>query len=159
MSRCRQYVSVEILSFLRNTAKPIRDMQKRRSEDRLGHFGQFVMFELRAKLQALHDTFTCMTNVLFSDFEIEVACAEWGSSAMKCEMCFPLKSHKVQRFALRSSGKRVSARVSLALVPDVSNYAVFIAIHDAYYGFGSAITDYSYTHRQPMARKYDLILD
>ena len=42
-------------------AKKIRDMQQRRSEDRLGHFGQFVMFELRAKLQALHDTFTYMT--------------------------------------------------------------------------------------------------
>jgi len=61
MSRCRQYVSVEILSFLQNIAKQIRDMQKRRSEDRFGHFGQFVMFELRAKLQALHDTFTYMT--------------------------------------------------------------------------------------------------
>ena len=36
-------------------------MQKRRSEDRLGNFGQFVMFELRAKLEALHDTFTYMT--------------------------------------------------------------------------------------------------
>jgi len=62
-------------------AKQLRGMQQRRSEDRLGHFGQFVMFELRAKPQALHDTFTYMTNVLFSDFEIEVACAEWDSSA------------------------------------------------------------------------------
>jgi len=61
MSRCRQYVSGEIMSFLQNTAKQIRDMQKRQSEDRLGHFGQFVMFELQAKLQALHDTFTYMT--------------------------------------------------------------------------------------------------
>jgi len=39
----------------------------------------------------------------------------------------------VQKFALSSSGKRVSARVSLVLVPDLSNYAVFIAIHDAYH--------------------------
>ena len=62
-------------------AKQLRGMQQRRSEDRLGHFGQFVMFELRAKPQALHDTFTYMTNVLFSDFQIEVACAEWDSSA------------------------------------------------------------------------------
>jgi len=38
----------------------------------------------------------------------------------------------VHKFALPSSGKRVSAKVSLALVPDLSNYAVFIAIHDAY---------------------------
>jgi len=79
MSRCRQYVSVEILSFLHSTAKQLPGMQERRSEDRLGHFRQFVMFELRAKPQALHDTFTYMTNVLFSDFEIEVACAEWDS--------------------------------------------------------------------------------
>jgi len=61
MSRCRQYVRVEILSFLQNTAKQIRDMQERRSEDRLGNFGQFVMFELRAELQALNDTFMYMT--------------------------------------------------------------------------------------------------
>jgi len=54
-------MSVEILSFLQNTAKQIRDIQKRRSEVRLGHFGQSVMLELRAKLQALHDTFTYMT--------------------------------------------------------------------------------------------------
>jgi len=60
MSRCRQYVRVDILSFLQNTAKQIRDMQKRWSEDRLRHFGQFVMFELPAKLQALHETFTYM---------------------------------------------------------------------------------------------------
>ena len=64
----------------------------------------------------------------------------------------------MQKFALPSSGKHVSARVSLALVPDLSNYAVFIAIHDAYHGFGSAITAYSYTDRQPMARKYDIFL-
>ena len=42
-----------------------------------------------------------------------------------------------------------SARVSLALVPDLFNYAVFIAIHDAYHGFGSVITAYSYTDRHP----------
>jgi len=66
---------------------------------------------------------------------------------------------KSQKFALPSSGKRVSARVSLALVHDLSSYAVFIAIHDAYYGYGSAITAYSYTDRQPMARKYDIFLD
>jgi len=65
----------------------------------------------------------------------------------------------MQKFALPSSGKRVSARVSLALVPDLSNYVVFIAIHDAYHGFGSAVTAYSYTDRQPMARKYDIFLD
>ena len=63
---------------------------------------------------------------------------------------------KVQKFALPSSGKRVSAGVSLALVPDLSNYAVFIAIHDAYHGF---VTAYWYTDRQPMARKYDIFLD
>jgi len=61
----------------------------------------------------------------------------------------------VQTFALPSSGKRVSARVSLELVPDLSNYAVFIAIHGAYHGFGSAITAYPYADRQPMARKYE----
>jgi len=65
----------------------------------------------------------------------------------------------VQKSALPSSGKRASARVSLALVPDLSNYAVFIAIHDAHHGLGSAITGYSYTERQPMAREYDIFLD
>jgi len=65
----------------------------------------------------------------------------------------------VQKFALPLSGKRGSARVSLGLVPDLSNYAVFIAIHDAYHGFGSAVTAYSYTDRQPIARKYDIFLD
>jgi len=39
------------------------------------------------------------------------------------------------------------------LCPDLSNYAVFIAVPDAYHGFGSAITAYSYADRQPMARK------
>jgi len=65
----------------------------------------------------------------------------------------------VQKFALSSNGKGVSARVSLALGPGLSNYAVFIAIHDAYHGFGSAITTYLYTNRQSMARKYDIFLD
>jgi len=37
----------------------------------------------------------------------------------------------VQKFALASSGKRLSARINLAFVPDLSNYAVSIAIHDA----------------------------
>jgi len=68
-------------------------------------------------------------------------------------------SPKCKKIALPSSGKRASARVSLALVPHLSNYAVLIAIHDAYHGFGSAITAYSYTDRQPMARKYDIYLD
>jgi len=65
----------------------------------------------------------------------------------------------VQKFALPSSRKRVSVRVSLAFVPDLSNYAVFIAIHDAYHSFGNATTAYSYTDRQPMARKYDMFSD
>jgi len=55
--------------------------------------------------------------------------------------------------------KRVGARFGLALVPGRSSHVVFIAIHDAYHGFGSAITAYSYTDRQPMARKYDIFLD
>ena len=65
----------------------------------------------------------------------------------------------MQKFALPSSGKRVSARVSLALVPDLSNYAVFIAIHGAYHGFGSTVAAHSYADRQPMARQYDIFLD
>ena len=89
---------------------------------------------------------------------------EWDSSAiavsaMKCEICFPLECHQMQTFALPSSGKRESARVSLALVPDLSNYAVFIPIHDAYHGFGSDIAAYSYINRQPIERKYDIFLD
>jgi len=78
-------------------------------------------------------------------------------SAMKCEMCFPLEcqSAKVRTAVV----KRVVARFCLALVPDHSNYAVFIAIHDVYHGFGSAITAYSYTGRQPIASKYDIFLD
>ena len=63
-------------------------------------------------------------------------------------------SPKWKKFALPSSGKRVSARVSLALVPVLSNYAVFIAIHDAYHGFGCAITAYSYTDRQSYGKLY-----
>ena len=55
--------------------------------------------------------------------------------------------------------KRVGARVDLGLVSGRSSRAVFIAIHDAYHGFRSAITAYSYTDRQPMARKYDIFLD
>jgi len=80
-------------------------------------------------------------------------------SAMKCEMVFLWNHTKVQKCALPSSGKRVRARFSLALVPDLSNYAVFIAIHDVYHGFGSAITAYSYTDRQPITRKCDVFLD
>ena len=62
---------------------------------------------------------------------------EFGAavSAMKCVFLWNVT--KVQKFALPSCGKRESARVSLALVPDLSNYAVFIAIHDAYHGFSS----------------------
>jgi len=69
-------------------------------------------------------------------------------STMICGMCFPLECHqsaKVRTLVVWEACKRVSARVSLALVPDLSNYAVFIAIHDAYHGFGSAITAYWYT--------------
>ena len=64
----------------------------------------------------------------------------------------------MRKFALPSSGKRVSARVSLALVPDLSNYALFIAIHDAYYGFRSAITAYSYTDEATEGKKVRYIL-
>jgi len=79
-------------------------------------------------------------------------------SAMKCEMCFPLECH--QSAEVRTAVvKRVGARFGLALVPGCSSHVVFIAIHDAYHGFGSAITAYSYTDRQPMARKYDIFLD
>ena len=91
-----------------------------------------------------------------------IAVAAMVVSAMKCEVCFRnilWNVTKVQKFALTSSGTRVSARVSLTLVPDLSNCAVFIVIHDAYHGFGSAITAYSYTDKQPMARKYDIFLD
>jgi len=80
---------------------------------------------------------------------------------MKCELCFPLKSHKtanVRKFTLPSSGKRVSAKVSLALVPDLSNYALFIAIHDVYYGFRVAITAYSYTDKATDGKKVRYII-
>jgi len=76
-------------------------------------------------------------------------------SAMKCEMCFPLECHQCAKVRT-AVVKRVGARFGLALVPDLSSYAVFIEIHDAYHGFGSAITAYSHTYRQPMARKYDI---
>ena len=65
---------------------------------------------------------------------------------------------KVRKFALPSSGKRVSARVSLALVPDRFNYAPFIVIHDAYHGFGSAITAYLYTGKATDGKKIRYIL-
>jgi len=64
----------------------------------------------------------------------------------------------MRKFALPSSVKRVSARVSLALVPDLSNFALFIAIHDAYYGFGSAITAYSYIDKATEGKKVRYIL-
>ena len=86
------------------------------------------------------------------------AVAAMDVSTMKCEMFFPSEcrqSAKVRTAVL----KRVGARFFLALVPHLSNYAVFIAIHDSYHRFGSAITAYSYTDRQPMARKYDTFLD
>ena len=64
----------------------------------------------------------------------------------------------MRKFALPSSVKRVSARVSLALVQDLSNFALFIAIHDAYYGFGSAITAYSYIDKATEGKKVRYIL-
>jgi len=64
----------------------------------------------------------------------------------------------VRKFALPSSGKRVSVRVSLPLVPDLSNYAAFIAIRDAYNGFGSAITAYSYTDKATDGKNVRYIL-
>jgi len=89
--------------------------------------------------------------------------AKWDSSAMdvsamKCEMCFPLECH--QSAKVRTAVvKRVGAKFALALVPGRSSHAAFIAIHDAYHGFGSAITAYSYTDAQAMARKHDIFLD
>jgi len=50
-------------------------------------------------------------------------------SAMKCEMCFLLECHQS---ALPSSGKHVSARFGLALVPGRFSHAIFNGIHDAY---------------------------
>jgi len=64
----------------------------------------------------------------------------------------------VRKFALPSSVKRVSARVSLTLVPDLSNFALFFAIDDAYYGFGSAIAAYSYTDMATDGKKVRYIL-
>jgi len=78
-------------------------------------------------------------------------------SAMKCEMCFPLKCHQSAKVRTAVM-KRAGARFCVALVPDLSNYAVFIVIHDVYHGFRSAITSYSYTGGQVMARKYDIFL-
>jgi len=78
-------------------------------------------------------------------------------SAMKCEMCFPLECHQ-SATVHTTVVKCVGARFWLALVPDLSNYAVFIVIHDVYHGFRSAITAYSYTDRQQMARKLWYIL-
>ena len=64
----------------------------------------------------------------------------------------------MRKFALPSSGKRVSARVSLALVPDLSNFALFFAIDDAYCGFGSAIAAYSYIDKATDGKKVRYIL-
>ena len=63
----------------------------------------------------------------------------------------------MRKFALPSSGKRVSARVSLALVTDLSNFALFFAIDDTY-GFGSAIAAYSYTDKATDGKKVRYIL-
>ena len=79
-------------------------------------------------------------------------------SAMKCEMCFPLEYHPSAKVCT-AVVKRVGARFGLALVPGRSSHAVFNRIHDAYHGFGSAITAYSYTDIQPMARMYGILLD
>jgi len=79
-------------------------------------------------------------------------------SAIKCEICFPLECH--QSAKVRTAVvKRVGVKFGLALFPDLSTYAVFTAIHDAYHGFVTAITAYLYTDRQPMARKCDILLD
>ena len=51
-----------------------------------------------------------------------VAVSAMDVSAMKCKMCFPLECHQSAKVTLPSSGKRVSARVRLAIVPDLSNY-------------------------------------
>ena len=86
------------------------------------------------------------------------AVAAMDVSTMKCEMFFPSEcrqSAKVRTAVL----KRVGARFFLALVPHLSNYAVFIAIHDVHHGFVSAINSYSYTDRQLMARKNVIFLD
>jgi len=124
------------------------------------------------KLEQKNESLTIMdvTKSLISSLHF----SEWDSSAppfrwwtfqrspfrrwnVKCVFLWNVT--KVQKSALPSSWKHASARVSLALVPDLSNYAVFIAIHDAHHGLGSAITAYSYTGRQPMAREYDIFLD
>jgi len=82
-------------------------------------------------------------------------------SAMTCEMCFPLECHqsaKVRTAVVWEACKRKSQSI-LALGPDLSKYAVFIAIHDAYHRFENATVAYSYTGGQPMARKYYIFLD
>ena len=79
---------------------------------------------------------------------------------MKCEMCFPLKSHKSAkiRTSVSEACKRKSQSGSCPRSFQLCS-TVFSAIHDAYHGFVSAITEYSYTDRQPMTRKYDIFLD
>jgi len=52
-------------------------------------------------------------------------------SAMKSEMRLSSECHKSAKVRT-TVVKCVGARFGLALVPDLSNYAVFIAIHDAY---------------------------
>jgi len=104
------------------------------------------------KIEADNQLHNCVCGAL-SVKDGGVINTEWDSSAppfrqwrfrqwnVKCVFLWNVT--KVQKFALPSFGKCVSARVSLALVPDLSNYAVFIAIHDAYHGFVSAINAYS----------------
>jgi len=48
-------------------------------------------------------------------------------SAMKCEMYFPLEYHQFAKVRT-AVVKRVGVRFGLALVPDLSKYAVFISI-------------------------------
>jgi len=84
--------------------------------------------------------------------------SEIDVSPMKCEMCFPLECHQCAKVRA-AVVKRVGTRSCLALVPDLSNYALFIAIHDVHHGFVSAINSYSYTDRQLMARKNVIFLD
>jgi len=97
-------------------------------------------------------------NVLFSDFEIEIACAEWDSSAMKCEMCFPLKSHKSAKIRPAVVWEACKRKSQSSTCPRSFQRCSFIAIHDAYYGFGSAITAYSYTDKGTDGKKVRYIL-
>jgi len=81
--------------------------------------------------------------------------------AMKCEMCFPLEcqqSAKVRTAVVWEACKRKSQCSACPRSFQLCS-TVFSAIHDAYHGFGSAITAYSYTDRQPIARKYDIFSD